>query len=234
MFGRGNHYLIVPSPYLKEDIRGKTLEDKFDNITIALAGMIQAISQAREIAQTGKVDDEAFQTTLNSLFQTHPEKIVDVYGGLANLKPGLEKLISTLNTKTTAVAQTVHYLHAVMRLQKKISASAKMSGELIQRINQAKKQVAYFSLTHPNVLASLADIYLSSIKPFRFKFFIIGNQRMLSINENIDKIRALLLAAIRSSVLWRQVGGSQLQLIFFRGRITRTAKKLLSQIEGNI
>lgn len=208
------------------------MEDKFDNITIALAGIIQAISQAREIAQTGKVDEESFQITLNSLFQTHPEKIVDVYGGLANLKPGLEKLISTLNTKTTTVAQTIHYMHAVMRLQKKIMSSEKISSALIQRINQAKKQVAYFSLTHSNVIASLADIYLSSIKPFRFKFFIVGNQRMLSINENIDKIRAILLAAIRSSVLWRQVGGSRLQLIFFRGKITNTAKKLLSQIEG--
>jgi len=208
------------------------LEDKFDNITIALAGIIQAISQAREIAQTGKVDEESLQITLNSLFQTHPEKIIDVYGGLTNLKPGLEKLISTLNTKTNAVAQTVHYLHAVMRLQKKIMSSEKISHILIQRINQAKKQVAYFSLTHRNVIASLADIYLSVIKPFRFKFFIVGNQRMLSINENIDKIRALLLAAIRSSVLWRQVGGSRLQLIFFRGKITATAKKLLSQMEG--
>jgi high frequency lysogenization protein len=208
------------------------LQDKFDNITIALAGIIQAISLAREVAQTGKVDETAFETTLNSLFQTHPENVADVYGGLANLKPGLEKLITTLNTKTTAVAQTVHYMHAVMRLQKKITGSEKTSTALIQRINQAKKQVAYFSLTHPTVVASLADTYLNAIKFFHFKFFIVGNKRMLSINENISKIRALLLAAIRSSVLWRQVGGSRLQLIFFRGKITYTAKKLLSQIEG--
>ena len=32
--------------------KGPTLQDKFDNITIALAGIIQAISLAREIAQT--------------------------------------------------------------------------------------------------------------------------------------------------------------------------------------
>lgn len=208
------------------------MQDKFDNITIALAGIIQAISLAREIAQTGKMDEAAFQTTLNSIFQTHPENVVDVYGGLANLKLGLERLISTLNSKATAAAQTIHYMHSVMSLQKKINGSAKISNTLIQRIHQAKKQVEYFSLTHPTVLANLADIYLNAISTFHFKFFIVGNQRILTVNENIEKIRALLLAAIRSSVLWRQVGGSRVQLIFFRDKIKKTAEKLLSQLEG--
>jgi high frequency lysogenization protein len=208
------------------------MQDKFDNITIALAGIIQAISLAREIAQTGKMNEEAFQATLNSLFQTHPENVVDVYGGLDNLKLGLEKLISTFNIKTTAAAQTIHYMYSVMNVQKKINASEKISNTLIQRINQAKKQVAYFSLTHPTVISSLADIYLNAITPFRRKFFIVGNQRILTVHVNVEKIRALLLAAIRSSVLWRQMGGSRLQLIFFRSKIVKTAKKWLAQIEG--
>ena len=186
---------------------------------------MQAISLAREVAQTGKMDEAAFQTTLNSIFQTHPENTVDVYGRLANLKLGLEKLISTFNSKTTTAAQTIHYMHSVMSLQKKINRSAKISKTLIQRIHQAKKQVEYFSLTHPTVVASLADIYLNAISTFHFKFFIVGNQRILTIHENIEKIRALLLAAIRSSVLWRQVGGSHLQLIFFRDKIKKTAEK---------
>jgi high frequency lysogenization protein len=212
--------------------RGKPLQDKFEDITIALAGIMQAISLTREIAQTGKMDEKAFETMLNSIFQTHPGSTMDIYGSLENLKLGLIRLISILNSKATAAAQSIHYMHSVMRLQKKINSSPKISATLLQRLNQTKKQVAYFSLTHPTVIASLADIYLNTIKTFRFKFFIVGNQRMLTVNENIEKIRALLLAAIRSSVLWRQVGGSRLQLIFFRGKIKNTAEKLLSQIEG--
>jgi high frequency lysogenization protein len=208
------------------------LQDKFDNITIALAGIIQAISLARDIAQTGKADETAYTATLDSLFQTHPENIAAVYGGLPNLKSGLENLLTLLNSKTTTSTQTIGYLYSIINLQKKIHSSEKISQTLIQRINQAKKQVAYFSLTHPTVIASLADIYLTTIMPFRSKFFIVGNKRILTVNENIEKIRALLLAAIRSSVLWRQMGGSRLQLIFFRGKIAKTAEKLLSQIQG--
>jgi high frequency lysogenization protein len=208
------------------------LQDKLENITIALAGMIQAISLACEIAQTGKIDEQAFQTTLNTLFQMHPENVIDVYGGLPSLQPGLTKLARMLNSKTIIAEQTIHYLYAIMHLQKKISNSSKISGTLLQRLTQTKKQVAYFSLTHPTVIASLADIYLDSMKAFRFKFFIVGNQRILTVRENVEKIRALLLAAIRSSVLWRQVGGSRLQLFFFRHKIKSLAEKLLLQIEG--
>ncbi len=44
------------------------------------------------------------------------------------------------------------------------------------------------------------------------------------------KIRALLLAGIRSSVLWRQMGGSRLQFIFSRQKIKKTAEKLLLRL----
>ncbi len=208
------------------------MQDPFDNITIALAGIIQAISLARELAQTGKVDEMAFQTILNSLFQTHPQNALDIYGSLPHIKLGLERLINTLDSKTVSTAQTIHYMHSIIHLQTKINRSEKISHALIQRIQQAKKQVEYFSLTHPTVMANLADIYINSISTFRVKFFILGNQRILSSTGTIEKIRALLLAAIRSAVLWRQVGGSRLQLIFFRSKIKKTARKLLSQIEG--
>lgn len=208
------------------------MQDRFDNITIALAGMIQAISLARELAQTGKIEESVFEVTLKSIFQTHPKDVLEVYGSLANLKLGLERLLITLDSKATAAAQTIHYLHSVIYLQKCIARSEKITQTLIQRINQAKKQVDYFSLTHSNVIANLSDIYLNAISAFRFKFLIVGNQRILSTADNINKIRALLLAAIRSAVLWRQMGGSRLQLIFYRGRIKKTAKKLLSQMEG--
>ena len=204
------------------------MQDPFENITIALAGIIQAISLARELAQTGKIDDIAFQATLNSLFQTHPKHALDIYGNLAHIKLGLERLINTLDSKALPAAQTIHSMHAIMRLQKKIHHSDKISRALIQRIHQAKKQVDYFSLTHPTVIANLADIYINTISTFRVKFFILGNQRILSSSDTIEKIRALLLAAIRSAVLWRQMGGSRLQLIFSRSKIKKTAKKLLS------
>lgn len=45
----------------------------------------------------------------------------------------------------------------------------------------------------------------------------------------ILKIRALLLAGVRSAVLWRQVGGRRWQLFLWRNKFAKLAKKLIEQ-----
>jgi high frequency lysogenization protein len=42
------------------------------------------------------------------------------------------------------------------------------------------------------------------------------------------KVRATLLAGIRSAVLWRQLGGRRWQLLFARSKIARAATELLT------
>ena len=206
---------------------------KLYNKTIALAGIAQAASLVKDIAQTGKCDEDAFQTSIYSIFQTHPSSVLAIYqDDPRHLKLGLEKLIFLFESSTIVVQ--VRYMLALMRLQKKISRSKQSQQILAQRLEQAKKQVEYFSLTHPTVIANLADAYMSSISGFKFRVIIWGSQRILTVAENMEKIRALLLAGIRASVLWRQLGGSRLQLIFYRRKICDMAKKILAEMEEKI
>jgi high frequency lysogenization protein len=200
------------------------LEDKLYNTTIALAGMMQAVSLVRELAQTGKADDAAFQVSISSIFQMDPQKPIDVYGNTANLRLGLQELIRAFSGKTHPNQSLMQYVLSLIRLQKKITGSTASQNLLKQRLNQAKKQVEYFSLTHPTVISNLADIYLNTISSFKFRIMIWGSSRILSTSEVMDKIRALLLAGIRSAVLWRQMGGSRLQLLFFRTKIKTMAE----------
>jgi high frequency lysogenization protein len=62
---------------------------------------------------------------------------------------------------------------------------------------------------------------------------IVGNQRVMNVKENLDKVRALLLSAVRATVLWRQLGGSRVQLLFSRTKLRKNAEKLLKQIENS-
>ncbi|HSW94461.1 MAG TPA: high frequency lysogenization protein HflD [Gammaproteobacteria bacterium] len=196
-------------------------------ITLALAGITQAASLVKDLAQTGKADDAAWQASIYSLFQTDPPDVMAVYGNHPDgIKLGLQNLIAQMESQT--VLPQTRYMLGMMRLQKKISHSKKMLHLLSSRLNQTKKQVDYFSLTHPTVISNLADIYQSTISAFRFRIIIWGNQRILTASENMEKIRALLLAGVRSSVLWRQLGGSRLQLIFSRRKISGMAKKILA------
>jgi high frequency lysogenization protein len=207
------------------------VRDDLYKITIALAGMAQAIALVKELAQTGKTDDTALEASLYSIFQTDPKDLPSVYGGLANLRIGIENLISAFSGNPEQGQSLMRYVISLIHLQKKITNTSSIQDTLSRRIHQAKKQVDYFSLTHPTVISSLADIYMSTISTFKFRIMIWGNPRTLNSPDIMEKIRALLLAGVRSAVLWRQIGGSRLQLLFFRKKINATAEKILSQIK---
>lgn len=206
-------------------------EEKLYKTTLALAGIIQSVSLVRELAQTGKINESAYEASIYSIFQTNAQDIPSVYGGIAGVKLGLEKLIHMFSPRADAGKPLMHYGLSLLHLQKKVARSPKLVAQLTQRINQAKKQVDYFHLTHPTVIANLADVYLNTISIFKFRIIIWGSQRSLSVTENMDKIRALLLAGIRSAVLWRQMGGSRWQLLFSRKKIKNMAEKILAEIE---
>jgi len=206
------------------------VQDRLDNITIALAGMLQAITLIRELTQTGKLQESAFKASLHSIFQTQPRDILSVYGGLPGIQLGLTNVIQFASKEAKDPLQN-RYLLSLIHLQKKLAYSPKTLKILADRLKQVQKQVDYFSLTHPTVIANLADIYQTTMSAFRFRIIMLGNQRILNVRENMDKVRALLLAGIRSAVLWRQMGGSRLQLLFSRAKLKIAAEKILSQIE---
>lgn len=206
--------------------------DKLYNTTLALAGMVQAAALVRELAQTGKVNEAAYQASIFSIFQTEPNDLPSIYGDLSAVKLGLEKLTHTFSPRASSSRTIMRYIVSLLYLQKKLARSPKLLDQVTQRINKTKKQADYFHLTHPTVIANLADTYVTTTSLFKFRLVIWGTQRSLSVTENMDKIRALLLAGLRSAVLWRQLGGSRLQLLFSRAKIKAMAEKILAEIEA--
>jgi high frequency lysogenization protein len=55
-----------------------------------------------------------------------------------------------------------------------------------------------------------------------------GEQQYLSNPDNVNRIRALLLAGIRAGVLWHQVGGRRWHILFNRKGLVDTASQLLA------
>ena len=72
----------------------------------------------------------------------------------------------------------------------------------------------------------MANIYVDTISPLGKRIHIIGSVYHLQQQSVQDKIRACLLAGIRSAVLWRQVGGSKWQLLFHRKKLVQAARQL--------
>jgi high frequency lysogenization protein len=209
------------------------MQDNLNNITIALAGMLQSVALVRELTQTGRTNPAPYEASIQSIFRLDVNNVPEVFGGVSGVKLGLEKILLAFDTAQTTDRLQNRYLLSLIHLQKKLSRSPKILNALLKRLQQIQKQANYFSITHPTVIANLADTYLSTISTFHFRVVILGTQRVMNATENMEKVRALLLAGVRAAVLWRQVGGSRLQILFSRAKIKACAEKLLTQLNEN-
>jgi len=199
--------------------------------SIALAGVAQATYLVHQLATTGKADKDAVQASLNSLLILDPDNPVDIYGGLEGIKTGLEQLNSQLSTNKIASPDQARYAASLVFLENKFANEAEMQSKVQHKIKMAQKQSEHFGVSHENVIANLADIYHTTISTIQPRIMVNGDQSFLSSPDTINKIRALLLAGIRSAMLWKQCGGSRWRFLFFRRKIQKEVEFLLSELE---
>ena len=88
----------------------------------------------------------------------------------------------------------------------------KLQAGLLRLAPQAQAQGS----THPEVIAELAKLYADTLGTLRPRVMVQGNPHYLGQAGVVADIRALLLAALRSAVLWRQLGGSLWDFVFQR------------------
>lgn len=199
-------------------------------ITLAAAGMLQAAALVEQLARTGFVPTDAYTTSINSLFDLNPPSTLAVYGEVANLRLGLETLRSFLLSSRQLQTDTMRYAAGVLHLQARLSKQREMLAVIASRLRQAADQAQHFGPVHDNVIANLGDLYSSTISTFRFRIQVNGDPAYLQQQRIANQVRALLLAAIRSTTLWRQLGGSRLQILLQRKRLLATTEALLRDI----
>ena len=85
------------------------------------------------------------------------------------------------------------------------------------------------SILDEAVIGAIAETYQRTISELSPRIMVNGEQIHLTNLENANKIRALLLAGIRSVVLWKQCGGSRFKFFFTRGKILAEAQQLLKE-----
>ncbi len=206
------------------------VNQKYYNITLALAGVFQAAVLVRDLAKDGAVNEDAFNALINSIYKIDAPDVVTVYGGEQNVRMGLLEIIHLLGNDKKPTDPTIsRYVISMFHLERKLIHRAEMLSTLTRRVNIAISQAKYFSPTHPNVIASLADIYLNTLGTLPYRIQILGNAKYLNQTEIVNKVRAILLAGVRSAVLWQQMGGARWQIIFCRSKLTNMAKQILQK-----
>ncbi|EIC85382.1 high frequency lysogenization protein HflD [Serratia sp. M24T3] len=201
------------------------------DITLALAGMCQSARLVQQLAHEGNCAKEEMTVSLRSLLEMNPASTLAVYGNNeANLKMGLETLLGVLNANRQGLgAELTRYTLSLMVLERKLHAKKSSMDQLGQRIDQLDRQLAHFELESEQVMSSLASIYVDIVSPAGPRIQVIGTPAILQNTQIQAKVRALLLAGIRAAVLWQQVGGGRLQLMFSRNRLFEQAKSILAR-----
>ncbi|MDR9468954.1 high frequency lysogenization protein HflD [Marinospirillum sp.] len=195
--------------------------------TVALAGVLQAAQLVHELAGRGLVDQHTFETSISSILVTNPESTEDIYGGdLFNLRPGARALRKILLKEKDVHPNIMRYAVGILVLQTKLMKDNAMLTALGERLDAIQAQAQHFSPTHENVLAALAGLYQDTLSTFSFRVQVQGDPQILQQQGNADKIRALLLAGVRSAMLWSQAGGKRWKLIFARKRLLRDLEEL--------
>lgn len=201
---------------------------KREERVIAFAGILQACRLVNDLATTGNADIAAAQASLASIFRIDASDAADVYGGIGGLRMGFETLIAQVEGEQRNL-QVSRLALGVLRLQGKLMRHAQMPVSLREGIQAVQRQVDHFGPAHPTVQARLAEVYVETLSQLRPRVIVHGNPQHLGNAQVVAQIRALLLAAVRAAVLWRQVGGSQLRLLFRRREYAMLARGLLAR-----
>ncbi|ENA1753012.1 high frequency lysogenization protein HflD [Yersinia ruckeri] len=200
------------------------------DITLALAGICQSARLVQQLAHEGQCDNSVLHTSLNSVLLTNPDSTLAVFGGEEKLLTmGLETLQVVLNAnRQGSSAELTRYVLSLMVLERKLNAKKSAMNMLGERISQLDRQLAHFDLESETMMSALASIYVDVISPLGPRIQVTGNPTMLQSTLVQAKVRAALLAGIRATVLWQQVGGGRLQLMFSRNRLFKQAQSILA------
>lgn len=195
--------------------------------TIALAGVTQAVRIVDQLSRTGSYPMEFLETSVNSLFVFDLEHAEDLFSGLPGVRLGLQNLCALLaNERETEQRDTMRYFQGVLYLERRFAADAEMRDLVRSRLEHASFRAEHFTSQVSDICHSVSGIYQDSFSMLPRRIKVTGSAQHLENRHNADIVRSLLLAAVRSAYLWRQLGGRRWKLVFQRRAILALAQDL--------
>jgi len=204
-------------------------QKKYYDISIALAGIFQVASLVRSITRGDQIDWQAYHTSINSIYRLTAPKASAVFIKPLDLQLGLEQILCVFKKGYAKPDPEVsRYALAIIHLENKLKPDSDTENLLKRRLTQTIEQNQLHTIDEDQQIKELADIYLNTLGTLDFRIQITSKSSHIRGDETMQKIRALLLAGIRATVLWRQVGGKRWQLFLARKPILNVCEMILN------
>ena len=192
------------------------------NEVISLGAIYQASSEIKKIAWEGKINNKFIEPLIYSVYQTTSNEIEDIYINLKRLNTGLDFLRKQfVGDVFSRDAEVDRYFEAINVLVKNMNKNSEIFSNLRGEISSHKENVTEDNL-HEHA-EFLSDLYLKTISKINPRIIVNGDNIHLTDNKNASMIRALLLSAIRSFILWQQSGGTKFRIFLFKKKMAEIA-----------
>ena len=204
---------------------------------IALAVVTQCAVLVHELAKNGRASTARMNACLKPVYQLDADSVASLYPAPAEFSDGMQVLQNSFDSKGLREhAEVVRYLLGMLVLQQHLSRNPAMMSELAARLRDFGPE----SVSDPDAQDSLlkadcsrlARLYQDTISRLSYRIHVAGNPEHLRSQEVAEQIRAMLLAGIRSAVLWHQLGGRRWHLFIYKRQIRDTLsdirRKLIS------
>ncbi|WP_460711039.1 high frequency lysogenization protein HflD [Lysobacter terrae] len=203
------------------------MSDPMSNRVLALAGLVQALAQVRRIADTGQAHADVLATALDSVFRIDANSTAEIYGGARSLRTGL-MLLRDYFTGAMPDDQLPRLALAVIQLERRFVRDEDMVSRVLTGIRALEEASQRLGSSHPDVLNALGSLYADTLSHLRPRVLVQGNPHYLGQAAVVAEVRAVLLSAVRSAVLWRQLGGSLWDFLLRKRAMGEVVQELLA------
>lgn len=143
------------------------MSDKFQDRTMAFAGICQAAYLVQKVARDGSCDEAALRESLSSILVTNPSQPLEVFNNThLAIRDGYRALVEQLGADGSQKnAELTRYVVSLIALERKLAKRKDILNMLGERISQIGRQQQHFDLLDEQILANMASIYSDLISP---------------------------------------------------------------------
>ena len=198
-------------------------------ITYAFAAMVESLYQITLISHSGVINKGTVDPLLKGVLKTESMLSTNIYP-LASLKNGLT-FFTDKSLGEQALKEINYYIPNIFRLATVYLGRRQERDDLEKQIGRIKELLSHQENKSLFVAKHLAEWYATEISQTNiFALQIFGAKEHLGKDVNLIYIRALLVSALRACILWKQLGGNQMNFVFNRSKMIISARQMLEVI----
>ncbi len=218
---------------------------------VALAAVAQSAALVAKLAVHGNASQTELLASVNPLLVLNPRSEADVYPNLGHLNLGLRTLHDMFSqTRAPENADLVRYTLSMLLLSNKLESNSSMQDKIrstmqtIQPLQLIPENATPWrmdgsektegQLRQEQTFEQIATLYQDTISTLSHRIQVQGKMDYLQNEYVSNRVRSLLLAGIRSAVLWRQLGGRRWRLLVYRKRVKETASDIRRRLLASV